>query len=117
MLLRQVTRFPRDTRSVLEGRRPHPIPNPKEIPLGTSQWEGQGRTWNDPSISEGRAPPIQGSTYRSPFLSCRSWGSLGPRSPWNSDGPSGSSWTSLPWRSLRWSKKTVYFKGSQTAWS
>lgn len=115
VLLGQVTRW--DTPSGLEGHRPHPIPNPKEIPLGSSQEEGQGWTRNDPSTSEGRAPLIQGSTYRSPFLSCWPWGSLGPRPPWNSNGPSGSGWTSLPWRSLKWSKKTVCFKGSQTAWT
>lgn len=75
----------------------------------------QGNAWGGDNTGAG-TELLRGSTYRSSFLPSRPGRSLGPRSPWNSDGPSSTGRTSLPWRSLGRGKKVVYFKSSPNAW-
>lgn len=56
---------------------------------------------------------LWGSTYRSAFLSSWPRGPLGPGSPWNSNGPSSTGWTSLAWRSLGKARKWFISKALQ----
>lgn len=87
--------------------------------LVITAWPGvsQSEPWKCPLNTKGTPePPPRGHptlvpTYWSTFLSSWPWWSLRPGSPWNANGPSSTSRTSLSWRSLHGKQNSIQAPG------